>query len=459
MSPVYRKSNRGLARLFEDHSDEGIAILTARPSRFGRGLILLLGALLVSAFVWSFFGRADVVVTAGGLVDTEAPRVQVYTPVKGELVNIFAAEGTPVAEGDVLFRVDSPGAIQMAGQLIEQQIALSSAEAKFAQFPEARAATMRQIEAAAAKIADDERELARLEAESIANLTEQQRLKLEKARNKLQKAIADRDHARQVLDSHIRLINSEGGGGISQQQVDEKRKAYDEKELDLDLARAELGEFEATMSEEFAKAQRDLEEKRTKLESNRGQYGQQLAQLKEEESKVKTELLSARARVRQASRVTLDDIDEDNYVAVRSPTEGVVLSVAHEVPGVMIEDKNPIVTIAPKDARKVVQLEIAERDRAFLEAGMPVKVKVNAFPYQRYGYLEGVLEHISPSATMNRDTKKLTYSARVGLEKDTFVINDEVFPVRFGMATQAEIIVRKRRIIDIALDPLRATVG
>jgi hemolysin D len=126
--------------------------------------------------------------------------------------------------------------------------------------------------------------------------------------------------------------------------------------------------------------------------------------------------------------------------------------------GAQVDEKTPVAAIAPKGARKVLEIEINERDRAFLQAGMPVRIKFNAFPYQRYGVLTGELEHIAPSSNLNPDTKQIVYKARVGLEADHFTINNVETPIRYGMAAKAEIVVNNRRLIDLALDPFRNSV-
>ena len=455
--PVYRKSEGGLGRIFEDHTDEGIAIMTARPSAMARGLVVVLAMLLVCAFVWSFFGRADVVVTAEGLVDTEGSRFHVHTPAKGQLVDIFAAEDMVVSEGDVLFRVDSPQAVQVGLQSREAELGLIEARAQLEHWPAQKAYLQRMLDATETRIADETRDLERVEAEAIANLTEQQRIKLVKAQAKLDKAQTELAYAQDVLATYRRLFASEGGGGISEQQVEEKRKEQQEKALDLELARAELSEFESQMSAEFTKKHKEIDEKRVKLAATVAQYEQQVVNLEKEEEKIAAALRQAEARVR--TRISWADIDGDNLLSVRAPTDGVVATVAHSRPGAILEDKDPIVTIVPFGARKVLQVEIPEQDRAFLEPGMTVKIKVNAFPYQRYGHLTGTLEHISPTAKLNPQSKRLVYSARVGLDESSFTVNDESFELQFGMAAKAEITVRKRRIIDIALDPLRKTVG
>jgi len=58
-------------------------------------------------------------------------------------------------------------------------------------------------------------------------------------------------------------------------------------------------------------------------------------------------------------------------------------------------------------------------------------------------------------ATSSAQEKKSVYKGRVGLEKDYFVVDGMKHTLRYGMTAMAEIVVRKRRLIDMALDPIR----
>ena len=60
---------------------------------------------------------------------------------------------------------------------------------------------------------------------------------------------------------------------------------------------------------------------------------------------------------------------------------------------------------------------------------------------------------------MNQDTKAITYKARVALLRDHFVINGVNTPLRYGMAAKAEIVVNSRRLIQLAIDPMKSSVG
>lgn len=459
MGTVYYRSKKGLNRFLEDHGPEGVAIVTDQPSRLIRGTILVFFGLLIAAVLWSFIGKSDVIVESAGLVKPEIEQQGVYLPIKGELVNLYVTEGMPIEKGDVVARIDSPSAIELAGQATQASVHLAAAERGYEMFPTKKKAMEKELEALKAKIAADERDNEWRVAESVKKLAEEQQIKLEKARAKLAKAGAERDQAQRVLAQHERLFNSPGNGGLSKDQVEEKRGFLREKTLDYKLAESELGEFEVSLMQEYDKKKADLQKKSQDLLATQAQYENMLLRLTQDEEQSETDLRLARAKSKAASRISYEDIDEDNFLRIRAPVDGIVTTVTFADVGAQVDEKTPVALIAPKGARKVLEIEINERDRAFLKPGMPVRIKVNAFPYQRYGVLTGELEHIAPASSPNRDTKQIVYKARVGLERDHFMVNNVATPIRYGMAAKVEIVVDNRRLIDLAIDPFRNSVG
>src|ERR1700742_1069411 len=141
---------RPLVDALGDHSTEGIAILTAEPWRPLDALVYTMIALVLSGAAWSVIGRADVIVTEQGMVAPAAEVRRFYAPVDGELVNLYVAEGQPVAKGDVLARLNARGAIEAASNAMQAQLKLENAEREWRQFPEKKAlleqkaATLRQ---------------------------------------------------------------------------------------------------------------------------------------------------------------------------------------------------------------------------------------------------------------------------------------------------------------------------
>lgn len=53
----------------------------------------------------------------------------------------------------------------------------------------------------------------------------------------------------------------------------------------------------------------------------------------------------------------------------------------------------------------------------------------------------------------------MEYEGRIRLERDHYVVGDQKYPLRYGMTAVSEVVVRERRLIDLALDPFRQVGG
>lgn len=451
---------KSLRLALEDHSSEGITILTSEPSRLIHTLIYLMGVLLLSVLVWSFFGSADIIVSAVGVLAPEAEVRRIYTPIDGELEDIYVTEGTPVLKGDVLARINARGAVETAAKAMRADLELASAERDYRLFPSRKELMQLKLASLREKI-DIQREIyQKLELEGTSKLAEQQKNRLEKARLRLSQALSTMDAARRELDAYENLYRMPGGGGISRQQVEEKRNAYRVAQTQQQLAETDLADLAVQLTEEPSKKKTELRESFQELMRLRVEYETGLEELKNEENRVEMALRSARLAAEAATRVNFDNIDEGNFLRVLSPISGVITEVAFTQAGDKVQAYKPLLSIAPEGTRSVLQVEIEERDRGFLREGQTVKVKFTAFPYQRYGFINGTLEYISPATVISAsDHKRPVYKGRVGIERDYFTVDDIRHALRYGMTATAEIVVRKRRLIDLALDPLRSING
>jgi HlyD family secretion protein len=104
-----------LTEAIEDHSAEGIAILVEQPRRLIELTVFIVAALIVAALLWSLVGRADVIVSADGVLAPESEVRRIYAPVDGELADVYVAEGQPVKKGDVIGRLNARGALEAGG--------------------------------------------------------------------------------------------------------------------------------------------------------------------------------------------------------------------------------------------------------------------------------------------------------------------------------------------------------
>ena len=445
----------GISAALEEHSAAGIDILYSEPSSIIRATIFTMLALVLAALAWAIFGYADVVVSAPGVLAPEEEVRRVYAPIDGELVDVYVAEGQPVSAGDVLARLNARDAIRIASSALEAQLQLTQAEQEYRRFPARRALMEKQAESLADRIETARQLHDKRVTEGLSKLSQSQRAKLEEARGNLEKSARARDAAQRDLARLQRLFSGPEGGGISRNKVDEARDAALAAQTDYKLAEARLGELEFQLSEEYAQAKAALETSDQKLAELQIEFDELQDRIEQERNKVELKYRSARLAADAAERIEFDNIDEENYLRILAPVSGIVTQVAFTQAGDKIPANTPLVNIAPSGARTVLKIDINERDRGFLHEGLPVKLKFSAFPYQRYGFITGTLEYISPSTQGTSKEAMAIYKGNVSLDRDHYRIGEERYPVRFGMVATAEIIVQQRRLIDYVLDPLR----
>ncbi len=454
-----QQGQKRLAEALEDHSAEGIAVLTAEPWRFTRLTLYTILALVLSGLLWSFFGHADVIVSTQGALVPESEVRRMYTPVDGELANLYIAEGQPVSNGDVVARINARGAIEAATSALDAQLKLEAAEREWREFPERKALLQRRAATLKQQMELEEHQHEQRVAEGTGRLGESQRAQLQEARTNIEDARRARDAARDEAEKFGRLLAMPGGGGVSQLQVESKRNALQAAENALRVAQSRLNELTARQGIELNQARTQLETSGQELGKLRIQYEAAAREVANTEDKLRLQVQTARLVAEAAARIKFENIDKDNFLLIVAPVDGVITDVTSTQPGDKLQANTPLGGIAPKGARPVLKAEIAESDRGFLREGLAVKLKFNAFPYQRYGLIDGTLEFISPAARPSAQTKQLIYEGRIRLDRDYYEVAGRRYPLHYGMMATAEIVVRERRLIDLAIDPFRQVGG
>jgi hemolysin D len=442
-----------------DHSSEGIAILTAEPWRALHALIYTMIALVLTGLAWSFIGRADVIVTEQGALAPASELRRFYAPVDGELANLYVAEGQPVAKGDVLARLNARGAVEAASNAMQAQLKLENAEREWRQFPEKKALLEQKAATLRQAMELEEQQHQKRTALGTSKLLEEQKAQMAEARTNVEETRRARDAAQLEVEKFERVLAGPGGSGVSQLQVESKRNARLAAENAYRMAQSRVNELTARQSQELVQAEAQLEASGEQLKKIRLDYEAAANELATAEEKLRLQLNTARVEADAAARIRFENIDKENFLQIVAPVSGVVTDLTSTQPGDKVQANTPLGGIAPSNARSVVKVEIAENDRAFLREGLPVKLKFNAFPYQRYGVINGTLEYVSPATKPAAQTKQPVYEARISLERDYYQVAETRYPLRYGMTAAVEIVVRQRRLIDLALDPFRQVGG
>ncbi|MEN8189879.1 MAG: HlyD family efflux transporter periplasmic adaptor subunit [Thermodesulfobacteriota bacterium] len=438
----------------EEHSVEGIEVLQGTSSFMAHALLYLIIALIGAGLTWSFITKADVIITAKGRLAERKGAKKVYSPVAGELVEIFVSEGVPVGKGDLIARIKSSQAIQSAGAATQARLALENMTRLKEQFPAQQELIQREIKSIEEKLKLLTREYNHQKEAGLRQLTDSQKRELEMMRLQLsdkERAVAQ---AKELFGKYKKLAASPGGGGISGKQLQEKETEFKRGEAEYKQTLSRLEDLELNFSRQYLSSSQKIEQLNMQIIQGRLALEKKQNLSDQATREIEMKYLAAKEAYQAASKVNFSDLDENNFLVIRAPADGEISSLSYHQPGEKINPSTPIVTISEKGSGKAVLLAIQDKDRGLLKVGQDVKIKFHAFPYQRFGFLTGKLEYISNNAQAARDGRSM-YKGKVSLDKDHYLANDRQLPVRFGMQADVEIVVQRRRVIDFALDPFR----
>jgi HlyD family secretion protein len=151
-------------------------------------------------------------------------------------------------------------------------------------------------------------------------------------------------------------------------------------------------------------------------------------------------------------------------VLLTAPSDAVVLDLAQRSIGSVVREAEPLITLVPRNVPLEAEVSVNTRDIGRVAAGDPVRVKYDAFPFQKFGTARGSLRTISRDAFPAEQTKDTsggpaapaTFRARVSLQDGGRLNGKAADLVRLlpGMSVTAEIKVGERRVISYFLYPL-----
>ncbi|MDO9190421.1 MAG: HlyD family efflux transporter periplasmic adaptor subunit, partial [Sulfurimicrobium sp.] len=124
----------------------------------------------------------------------------------------------------------------------------------------------------------------------------------------------------------------------------------------------------------------------------------------------------------------------------------------HTVGGV-VTPAQPLMVIVPRDNVLEIEAMLPNKDIGFVNPGQDAEVKVETFPFTKYGTLHGKITQVSSDAIQD-EKLGLIYATRVKLAKDTLQVENKTVRLTPGMAVTVEVKTGTRRVIEYFLSPL-----
>jgi hemolysin D len=407
-----------------------------------RRAALALCLLFVIALAWAILGKIDIVAVAQGRI-VVGERTKTLQPLEAGVVKrVLVKDGDIVTAGQVLVELDATNANADQASVKEQLRAVSS-EARRTNALLVALRTQRppvlQPENANTDPADDGQlqaewdditarfgklgaELARRQAEIVTVQASIDKLKATLPIAKKREA----DFQKLVAEG---FIGAHAGQDRTRERI--------EQEQDLATQKARLAEAKAALAENTNNRQSYQAETQRNLNDRHA-----------EASVKRQQLLQERSKAEQRNRLT----------QLTAPVSGTVQQVAIHTEGGVVTPAQVLMIIVPKDAQVTAEVVVDNKDIGFVNAGQVAAIKLETFPFTRYGTVDATVRSVTADA-VNDEKRGAIFPATLVLQQNQINVDGKPITLSPGMNLTAEIKTGKRRVIEYLLSPVQTAVS
>jgi hemolysin D len=460
-----------------------LEILETPPSPLPVALMLTLCAFCLLALVWSYFGRLDVHAVAWGKIEANG-RAKVVQPLDpGKVLSFRAENGLRVKAGDVLVEFD-PAEAQADATAASEALAASRAEVS-----RRRAAidTARPLQSASTKF--DAPTGAKLPETTPAIPFEGDIPQPTRAR---ENAVLTADLA-QLRDT-LRNLDKQMAQKVATRRRLEGSIAYQNNLLATLEGRVDMREksikLDVGTKVNLFDAKESLQKSQAQLASDNGQLVETDSAMEEIASQkikaISQFMADNETKLADAARKA-DDLAQQWAKAtaklartkLTAPIDGVVQQVAITTIGQVVTTGQQLMTLVPTDGALQVEAYVSNVDIGFVKLGQDAEIKLDAFPFTRFGTLHGKVTKVATDAIDEQDAKRaqsnpiaaangaaapantapgqqqsFVFPITIALDAVAMKIEGATIPLTPGMTLTAEIKTDRRRVIEYLLSPI-----
>jgi len=464
------------SRMENEFLPAALEILETPASPIRTAFIWFIAIVVAATLLWSYLGTFDIVSTAQGKIQPTG-RVKVIQSIEvGKTRSIPVTNGSHVKAGDVVVQLDDTElnsdeeamAVNFQayrGEMVRRKAVLATVEQWQEQgiwtaekaIPEAPLAF---ADDTPSSIRDREQSIYKADlsqlASSLTNLAAQH-TQSQATVARLQQTIAAQQRLVDTLNERVAirstLVDQEAG---SKAGVIDAKETSEKEEATLAEETGQLEEAKASLAVTTSDGEKTV---RTFVADNVQKAGDASRQADELERQL------VKARERRES------------MTIASPIDGTVQSSSINTVGQVVTTGVELMRIVPDNSTLEVEAYLPNSDIGFVSVGQPAVVKVEAFPFTRYGVIRGHVTAVARDAIPEPDANQvegdptkqlqatvpttnvqrvqnLVFPVTVELDVSTMSVDGHIVPLSPGMAATAEIKTGKRRILEYLFSPI-----
>lgn len=379
------------------------------------GVVTVVCFMILAILFWGSYARKE---TVRGYLVPDKGIVKTYAPQPGTIAKVHVREGDEVPVGHALITILSERSMQ-GGSDIDTLL-----------LKELEATKQHQLE----------------HIKSEKSLLSSETLRLEKQIQGLQKELEQIDQSLKTQQDRIQILESRVAGA---------KKLLQSKNMSE-------SEYQKYYDEYLVQKQRFQELSNAKL-NGQNKLAQTQSELEQLPIRSKTLTHEIENKISELNQ-KFAEVEGRRTFEIRSPIPGTVTALqARE--GQMYASNTPLLAIIPKDALLQVELFVPSRAIGFITQNQLVRIRYDAFPYQRFGIYEGKVSVISKHALLPSElsipieSKEPVYRITVDLNKQNITAYGKAFSLQAGMSLEADIILDKQSLFEWIFDPLVSMKG
>lgn len=402
--------------------------------------VLLAGFVVLAG--WLALGKTDIVASATGRI-VPTGQVQLVQPAEAGIVRrILVHDGDHVRKGQVLVLLDPT---------------LSGAEA---------AQAAKAYETAAFEVARDRAVIKALDGGAFDFVPP---AGADAATTGTQRALA----LAKLTDARATIRAADTDGAIARADIVSARAELAKLDQSLPLLDQQIAANESLLAKGYVSKLKVLEMRRQRITEagNRDVARSSIARAAAQaggaastgaktradiRAELYDQLVKASSEMRLRGEEMVKARQRSGLQALRAPVTGIVGQLSVHTEGGVVEATKPIMTVVPSDGQVVAEVKLLNRDAGFVSQGQPVAMKLDAFPFSRYGTISGHVLSISPDAVSD-EKLGLVYVVRVALDRSRIDRGDRVVALTPGMMATADIVTGRRTFLSYLTSPIDET--
>ena len=407
------------------------------PSHAARMLTYTIIIMFATLIIWSVVGKIDIIATATGKLMPASNIKTIQTLTDSEIEEIYVQEGQYVKEGEALLKFNQTEVLanisRVKNEIEALEIAVARLKALLTDNPEENFKYNPEID----------EYLIRMHTDLLKTQLAEKSAQTEVLDGQIIKAEKEKDTIQAELTRIERLLPN------VQERIEKKKILVDQK-LMARLAFLEQEEELINLQEQKNVQLKKLAETEANIEALKKEKQQYLAEFNKN---IMQELTENRKQLESYQQELIKYEEALKRTTVKAPLSGYVQQLVYHTKGGVVETAKPIMNIVPEDYKLEAEVQILNKDIGFVRAGQEAEIKIDSFPFTKYGTIKGKIRTISGDAIQD-EKLGLVFNARLNLEDNKIKADGQIVQLKPGMSVTAEIKTGKRRVIEYLLSPV-----